>query len=81
MSHIFDEFILYYAINLEKTFEKNNEYYYKINSSWKNFCNMLQFFVMRIKIFAGYLNIFFTTAKLYCLKIGSSGLLAAVSPR
>ena len=31
MSHIFDKCILYYAINLEKTFEKNNEYYYKIN--------------------------------------------------
>ena len=31
MSHIFDEFILYYAINLEKALEKNNEYYYKIN--------------------------------------------------
>ena len=42
---------------------------------------MLQIFVMRIKIFAGYLNIFFTTAKLYCLKIDSYGLLAAVSLR
>lgn len=71
---------MYYAIILEKTLKKNNEYY-KINSLRKNFCNLLQIFVMRIKIFAGYLNIFFTTAKQYCLKIGSYGLLAAVSPR
>ena len=71
---------MYYAIILEKTLEKNNEYY-KINIQRKNLCNMLQIFVMRIKIFAGYLNIFFTTAKLYCLNFGSSGLLAAVSPR
>lgn len=71
---------MYYAIILEKTLEKNNEYY-KINIQWKNFCKLLQIFVMRIKIFAGYLNFFFTMAKQYCLKIGSSGLLAAVPPR
>ena len=41
---------------------------------------MLQFFVILIKVFAGYLNFFFTTAKQYCLPISSSIGLTAVPP-